>query len=403
MPQSEEIFRVRNIENTIRDIRGEATTQKECITRYTFQALAIAGILWTFTLKVDAGQQSLVSEADGMICCTLVAFLMFMVSRMANHKYHTVNRNLGYELHLNRIKDYFPNEGPEKWSVKMLDVGWEEAMCAARVVQATLFNHIYTDKDIVLPKRIRPDPFLDLRWIRPHWLKPYHLKVDHNPKEYPESENDGKKLYAWYNTKELINSKKDYHPGNYLRNVHFILHGVGLFSIILIWGFYMEAYHITHPDLNNIFPIKHLIPLKTLYFIFFGLFNFLFTVFFLTQMWRQNSFREILESGILSIQSSAVVWRIVTTCHIIGKKFAFNKTKSYMSYTRYTYGLAGEAKENFYRIHKWLGELEACYNDAKKLNRKFDKLFPPNKEPQYFEYLPGHEPKPTGDGEFHED
>ncbi len=316
-----------------------------------------------------------------MICCSLVAFMAFFVSRMANHKYHTVNRNLGYELHLYRIKDYFRSEPSGEWAARMLDVGWEEAMCTARVVQSTLFNYIYTDNNIRPVKWFSWPWWRDFHWINTQWFKPFRLVEEHNPKNYKESA----KIYTWYDTKKLIGSESNYHPGNYLRNIHMILHAIGGFSVILVWAFYVYSVYLVLPDFGRSF-------LKILYLTEFGGFNLLFTLFFISQVRRHNSFRDILESSILSIQSSAVVWRIVTTCHILGKECAFYKNGSYMSYTRYTYGLAKEATNNFYRIHKWLAEWVECCEEKEKMERQFDQLFPREKEPPYLDYLPGFEP-----------
>jgi hypothetical protein len=393
MPNSKTSFGNRTIEDITRDIRAEATTQKECITRYTFQAMILTGALWAFAFKFDSGPNALVFTACGMVCCTLVSLVMFMISRMANHKYHTVNRNLGYELHLHRLKDYFLKEHSEKWSAMMLDIGWEEAMCAARIVQATIFNSLYTDQVIRLPRSVSYRALLDL-----HWLRPYRLKPEHNSASYSETELDGKVIYTWYDTHKLIGNDYDYHPGSYLRNIHVILHSVGLLSVGLTWGFYSWAWHIDHPNPWDFLSVKHALSLKGGYFIFFGLFNLMFTVFFITQARRQRSFRQILQSGLLSIQSSAVVWRIVCTCHILGKECAFYKNKSYMSYTRYTHDLACEAVKNFYRIHQWLADLEECHENTSKLNQKFDELFLQAKEPEYLEFLPGRDPGKRSNG-----
>ena len=386
-------FNNRNVEDIIQDIRAETTTQKECITRYTFQSLLLTGALWAFAFKFDTGPRDYVFATCGMVCCTIVSCVMFMVSRMANHKYHTVNRNLGYELHLHRLKDYFLKEHSDKWSAMMLDIGWEEAMCAARVVQATLFNNLYTDRVLNLPRWVGYRGLLDL-----HWLRTYRVKPEHDPDSYPETELQRKSIYSWYDTRKLIGNDRDYHPGSYLRNIHVILHGVGFLSVGLIWGFYAWACHYGRLDSWQALQIINLFSLKGAYFALFGSFNLMFTVFFMAQARRQRSFRLILQSGLLSIQSSAVVWRIVCTCHILGKECAIYKNKSYMSYTRYTYGLAGEAVKNFYRIHQWLSELEECHADQRKMRQKFDELFPPGKEPQYLEFLPGQEPRKRAGG-----
>ena len=70
----------------------------------------------------------------------------------------------------------------------------------------------------------------------------------------------------------------------------------------------------------------------------------------------------ILESGLLSIQSSAFVWRIVCICHLLAKSRSIKANrKDKQIYNGYTVELQKSAlnlRENIHRIHLWLKEHE---------------------------------------------
>src|ERR1041385_3172482 len=110
MPETstEAIWRNSKVETIIADLRKEVDEQKECITKYTFQALAFVSGVWG--LVFNAGGVGL----PFYFCNALLIFTLLAVARMANHKYSTMNRNLGYELHLNRLKDY-AGGGKHEW------------------------------------------------------------------------------------------------------------------------------------------------------------------------------------------------------------------------------------------------------------------------------------------------
>jgi len=130
------------------------------------------------------------------------------------HRYQTVNRNLGFELHLSRLKDY-ARIGTVEWAEKMTEVGWEEVMCAWRIVQPTLFNALYDAKPTVLPIRRRSK----------------------------------RAISKWHDTRSLVVAGTSYYPGSYLRNVHFILHFCALCSLGAMWGMFAAAhqYIAAHP------------------------------------------------------------------------------------------------------------------------------------------------------------
>ena len=128
-PQSDDVRPV-----IIKQLRDEAYAVRDCFTRYSFSALSVAvlglGVIAKFAL----------TEPYLGVLSVLPVLLLLAVASMGTHKYATSNRLLGYELHLHRTRHYI---GTRKWQPHMQAIGWEEAMRAWRIVQATLFEHIY--------------------------------------------------------------------------------------------------------------------------------------------------------------------------------------------------------------------------------------------------------------------
>lgn len=328
MNTSERFWKSRQIEHLISDLRTEVRDQKECITRYVLQAIAFAGVMWGIAFNA--------STKNGLafyVCGVITVTLFLMISRLATHKYTTVNRNLGYELHLNRVRDY-ARLGNKAWAQRMLSVGWEEAICAWRIVQPTLFEHLYHSKPQILPHRIR---------------------LHHCMSDYP-----------WYNTWLLIDEATRYHPGSYFRNVQRALFSLCGLSLGVMWYTYLEQMYspssVERTDLDLIFQ----------YFIIYILLALL-SLFVLVRVIRDRSFRKILEGELLSIQSCAVLWRLVVTCHILASEMAFKKHDSYKCYTVYTSMLARDITKSFYGLHDWLAEWERA-GDTEDVHERLDEL-----------------------------
>ena len=327
LSRQENIWTQRDVEKVVTDLRCEVEGQKECITRYSFQAIAFAAVVWGLVLKGEGH----LSGIPFYLCGTITVFLLLTVVRMANHKYSTVNRNLGYELHLSRMKDYTKIEGTTdqqarlNWAKNMMAVGWEEAMCAWRVVQPTIFDFLYTPVLPLLPQRIS------------------------NAKVHREAQ------YKWYSTPQLLAKGTTYHPGNYLRNIHNMLHFLVAASLIAMWGmFWSQA---------DTKAYTHILRWEFFVSSSFGIPLLLFgtTVFFISQFIRQTAGRKIRERELLSIQSSAVVWRVVITCHILAVEWITRENKSYQGYTKALSCLALNVNNNFYTVHSWLKDWEATF------------------------------------------
>ncbi|MDB6028579.1 MAG: hypothetical protein JWM68_4802 [Verrucomicrobiales bacterium] len=332
----------RDTEKIISDIRAEVSSQKESITRYTFQAVGAAGVIWGLVLKLDGKAIPLYDGAAVYLCGTVVVFLMLVVVRITNHNYHTVNRNSGYELHLCRLKDYSRvvheknKSGRRELADRMLKVGWEEAMCAWRFVQPSLFSHVY---------KSFKNQFASVFFA--HKIK---------KKLYPLP------LYRWYATETLVKGDAVYHPGSYLRNIHWILYTVGGLSLAMMWVFlFVQAKALPGISIGQL--------------VFSDFINVIITGWFFAQFNRQSSFRKLLEKEMLSIQSCAVVWRVVITCHLLGSTWAIKTNKSYKSYTTYTSGLALDFNEQFDNPHAWLTDWEDIFGTP-AMDERLRKLFP---------------------------
>ncbi|HWC61486.1 MAG TPA: hypothetical protein VHC44_17470, partial [Verrucomicrobiae bacterium] len=332
-------------------IREEVASQKECLTRYCIQGIAFVGIVWGLVFKLDGFGWPF------YFCNTLLIFLLLVIVRMANHKYSTINRNLGYELHLNRLKDYAGVGNPD-WARKMMDVNWEEAMCAWRFVQPSIFEKIYQSSDKGFDDSLRP-------YIR-------------------KDEQCQPELYYWYETNALMPEGGSYHQGRYLHNIHRFLNTVGGFSLITMASFLAYKF------------LRFCVAAPSGYDFYFGLSKFAFVAvmfggisyYYCSQVRRQTGIREILEGGILSIQSCAVVWRIVVTCHILGSLYPLSKNKGYYHYTTYTSALGlNFIGEYFNQPHDWLSKWETLYGTPELRKALHDLLHEVKPRPFKLDYL----------------
>lgn len=319
------------IDKVIDNLRSEVATQKECITRYTIHSMAFVSVVWGLVFKLNG------FGLPFYFCDAVLVFMLIAVARIANHKYATINRNLGYELHFSRIKDYI-QIGSKELANAMLSTGWEEAMCAWRFVQPTLYEKVYE-----VPKH-------------------RYFKIFFRDRLKPDQRSPN--LYYWYDTYELIAPGAIYHQGRYLRNIHLFLHSLSAFSIAVMWCFlgYQIASFAFHAITGQVAVNWVFVTFKAIQFAGIALVASIITFVLITQMLRQIRYRKILEGEFLSIQSCAVVWRIVVTCHLLGSAWALKQHKGYRYYTTYTSALAVKfAENNFNQPNIWLSEWEGCY------------------------------------------
>jgi len=184
-----------------KQLRDEANFVKDCFTRFSFQSMALSAIV----LGIIARYQP--DHPCTALASILILILILTVARIGNYKYSTANRNFGYQLHLERTKSYEKiadkynsSKKSDKlyWSDEMRYVGWEEAMRSWRIVQSTIFSHMY----------------------KTHWFYPNEMR-----------DKIQKEEYKWFSPKELLVKGTSYYAGSYLGAMHAILHFIALLSI----------------------------------------------------------------------------------------------------------------------------------------------------------------------------
>jgi hypothetical protein len=288
--------------NLIIQLREEAQELKECYTKFSFQAFAIIIAVFGLVTKFQ--------DDDPLIAFTLVPgiLIILVVGRIGIYKYGTANRNFGYELHLYRslhLKDSLS----EGWQSYMREIGWEEAMKAWRVVQATVFDHLYYT-DIFGSKMLR---------------KKYRSK----------------KYYRWFDPDALIDKKKGarYKAGNYLKMMNRFLLIIAIISTIPM---FIATYQI-YLKAPGIWIVAFLV---SLFMLGLGIKEIIY--------FRRR--RNILESGLLSIHSCAIVWQAVVVCHYRAIQ-KISGIPDHISFRNYTQHLSEEAislTEDISKIHQWV-------------------------------------------------
>ncbi len=160
-------------------IREEGNGTKSCFTDFSFKAFTISAAGLGLIAREIESNDYIALGTIGVIA------LLLLVIRIGNYKYASSNRNFAYELHMFRCRDY-----QSTYENKLEAIGWEEAMFAWRVVQASIYETIYK------------------KTLWTHY--PFNLKSDCK--------------YQWWNTRMVSYSKGGaakykYHAGTYLMHM----------------------------------------------------------------------------------------------------------------------------------------------------------------------------------------
>jgi hypothetical protein len=324
------------MKETLEKLRDEASEVKRCYTDYSFKALLLATAFFGFIAKFyPDNPEKLLSHFLLWLLCATVVGVVLIISRIGYHKYSTANRNYGFELHVNRTKYYeqaLGREG-EKLESRIRNVGWEEAMCAWRIVQPVLFERIY-----YVSRGIQ-------RMLIP----------------LPVRERSFKEKYLWWNTKCLINRTEDgtilqgpnqlpYHPGRFLRNTQVLLHTLCI-AVYIVWIIsYVTVFKTARDVALEYFGYTSL-NATIFVFMYWVLWLYISVYLFLTML-RHHSRRLILENGLLSIQSCAVVWRLVTLAHLKAVEDGLKNELDYRGYSRRLAYNACIIRDNLFDIHQ---------------------------------------------------
>jgi hypothetical protein len=321
----------------IKQLRDEVASLKECIARYSIQCLMFAG----------AALGIIVHEVKNTPAVVLASvptlFLLRAVSRTAIHKLGTINRNHGYELHLQRTRR-LPGSQYE-WSPSYVAIGWEEAMRAWRVVQATLY------------KQICCEAHERFNW-RGYWGKGYRKKF------VPRLKSAGGQKYYWYDVSALVqeaDSSATYHPGNYVRKmldiIHYVMVGCIFVQVFALLMNGAELARVTSRPLWGLTLVGYYSSMQRLILV-----SAVLSAVFLLYAWRRDSVRlGQLEEGVLSIHSCAIVWHAVVIAHyraLVSWRHLRHEAKVEAdAFNGYTYNLTLQAKslaKDVFAIHRWI-------------------------------------------------
>lgn len=399
----------------IRELRAEVLSIKDCIAKYTIQCLAFVTAALSAILAVQVTGENAIAVG---LAALLALFVLRAVSRTAVHKLGTINRNLGYEMHLHRSCRLSEGRG---WKHEYQRIGWEEAMRAWRIVQASVFAALCNEAS---------------GWFGVgDYRKEYIEKAsDRHPRE--------SRPYLWYDVRYLVESATHdlhpergtwlsklgisarsepppatYHAGSYVRKMLLIMHRA-MFACLVPMGItcYRLAVAFLHAlesdysalalfttasgrpggsslggfDLlwrNSWSPFVALVSHASSHHtaVFVPLIGCIL-LFALAFMWvavavdRDDVRLDQLESGILSIHSCAVLWQVVVVAHFRAlaawrgyRNSPFLESSFPAVETGYTYNLARQAAKlakGPLNIHRWI--LDARDTKRKNCNIRID-------------------------------
>lgn len=283
----------------IKMLRDEASHVKDCFTKYSYYGLLFSSAVLSLIVKFQIDYPFV-----AFISIVIMIFL-FSIARIGIYKYGTANRNYGYQLYLERCR-LLDDTNSKSWKKYMLQIGWEEAMSTWRFVQATVFNHIY-----------------ETRFYKMHSVKVNIKEPWFQPKSTWEKEVEGFKI--------------QYHAGTYLRtmlNIIYLTLSISLLPMIVMIIQVSIKYNSDTYTLLVSFPLA------------------VSVIYVPYRIMRNNSKVEILEEGILSIYSCAIMWQAVVTAHYIALENAQRSTNEPFNSRAYHKNLSDEAVKLLKSIDK---------------------------------------------------
>lgn len=247
-----------------------------------------------------------------------------LICRVGIFKYTTVNRNLGYELHLDRLRQYAQvgDQRTKDRVAKLEGMGWEEALRAWRVVQASIFAKIYkvpqikADRSRIWPTNLDPELYK---------LKGNARKLDSQAWDFLFEWGRGPyrdRQYPWWNQKkltELYDMTTHFHTGNFLKDVLYALNLLqwSLFAL-LCWSGIAWLWSLRSERIFRLYPGIVIIPLLA---------GGLIIAYRQLRIKRR---RLILEEELGSIHSCAITWAAVAIVHFAA---AEETSRPYCDYT----------------------------------------------------------------------
>jgi hypothetical protein len=356
-------------------LRKEASEVKDCAAKYSFQGMMfIGGVLAALaTLQRQTWTVSL--------ACIPLVFVLRAIAKTCVHKYATSNRNLGFELHLERHVRIARSRGEEP---QLPDIGWEEGMRAWRVVQATVFNTLYETS--------RPQERIGRRrYVRRFYLwlveRVFGGSGGPNYRKKTTDKDIKSGCYCWFAPGENLVAGTKYHAGVFLKSTLKLLHVLTWLSALPLLVSVPQA---ASQDSRNITQLMSALytawprPLPVIvaivqhppWFVFLAASCYTLLGFIRREHLWDGQRQNLLENELLSIHSCSIMWHAVVVAHFraheatVGVGEASKCGGTYEGYTRNLSLEAMRVKENAYRIHNYIDERGADRSQRRNAPRR---------------------------------
>jgi len=282
---------------------------KSCATDVFFKSLSVSSVV--LGLAIGAA----VKFPLVVLVAVPLSYLLGAVARIILHKYATANRILGYELHLARVRRTGKTAGsPDGWWPEMAhSLSWEEALKAWRVVQATCFQRLYGPD---LPRGGVLDWLFDqLTPMATNRFGPHEAFAQLGGKWKLDVGNrnalEQKEGYPWWDASILAEAGGGvYHGGGYLEHVLKFLQRTQAAALVLvavgIWVCFWQIRDPGNTDTGVASTSCGVLLIVVLWWRFCRFRHLSMEV---------DRRRHILEHGLLSIESCAIMWQAVVLAH----------------------------------------------------------------------------------------
>lgn len=296
-------------------LRDEASSVKECFTRYFFQAILFYCVIIGFVLDNVNSNNGSDKQTLLLVGFILAAILLLIVCRIGTHKYLTANRNYGFELFICSTK----------FDAEEYTFNWEEGLCVWRFIEPTVYKKLFYRTWLASRFRI---PMIPHKRENGYWFEPgSHI---------PES------------------SSTRYYSGRYLRMT------LTLCALLAGLTFILYFYKLIKTEDTSSFDslckeLMFLIRFEDFgrsILLYFGVINYLVIFFYFFVNFRRLN---ILEYSYHSIYSISILWHVIYLCHLVASKYV-NPGK--IDYTKKVIELADELAGQATDIEKWLNKKE---------------------------------------------
>jgi hypothetical protein len=269
----------------IKHLREEANAHKTAFAQQAFQALSIASVAL-------GGVLYLMLQPNGFPIAALAAIpimgFVLTTCRFGAYAYNSAHRIFGYELYLYRMMERLPRNRRDE---ELRRIDWEEAMGAWRVVQASLYQAVYS-----------------IGW----YLWP----------DLPKKDIRSAQRSLWFSRSSLHGKDSDavFYAGSHLKRTQGMLFIVAFVCSAVLMSPLIVAWLWMHAGLKGE-PVL-LVPFNS-WILGLGFAVAMGGIAFpVARFFVERERRAIMEDGLLSISACAIVWEAVVLAHFVALKRA---------------------------------------------------------------------------------